>query len=312
MGQLKVGLIGAGNMGNPMAMRLLETGVNLTVCDRNPDAMAVLRDLGATVAGSPRDLADVCEIVLASMPSREASLEVALGVRGVIGGKALRVYIETSTVGSNAIQTIASGLRARGIGLVDAPVSGGPQGARAGTLAVPASGGDEDFSKARPVLETIASNVFYLGAKPGISQVAKLINNHVSAAGRMAVFEGLAMGIKAGLDPKTLNDVFNAGSGRNYTTTHKIPAAVLTGTYKFNGPLTIGLKDEALLLEEAEHWEAPLWIAPRILELYREAAAAGYRHEDSMRIFQYMESQRLPNAGARLAPEGSEEAPRRT
>ena len=114
------------------------------------------------------------------------------------------------------------------------------------------------------------------------------------------------MGIKAGLDPKILNDVFNAGSARNYTTTHKVPAAILTGSYKFNGPLTIGLKDEALVLEEAERCEAPLWLAPRILEVYSEAAAAGYRVEDSMRLFQYMESQSLPDGGARVAPEHRE------
>jgi 3-hydroxyisobutyrate dehydrogenase-like beta-hydroxyacid dehydrogenase len=147
----------------------------------------------------------------------------------------------------------------------------------------------------------------YLGTKPGISQVAKIINNHVSAAGRMAVFEGLTMGIKAGLDPKVLNDVFNAGSGRNYTTTDKVPAAILTGLFKYNGPLSIGLKDEALLLEEAERHQAPLWLGPRILELYREAAAAGYRDEDSMKMFVFMQSQSLPEGGAKLAPRWAED-----
>lgn len=306
MARLKAGLIGVGNMGHPMALRMLEQGVELVVCDCNPDAITALRDIGATVAASPRDVADACEVVLASLPSREASLDVALGEHGVIEGKAIRVYVETSTLGSSTTHRIAEGLHARGIGFVDAPVSGGPPGARAGTLAVLASGAEDDFSQARPVLDTFAANVFYLGAKPGLSQVAKLINNHVSAAGRMAVFEGLAMGIKAGLDPKILNDVFNAGSGRNYTTTHKVPAAILTGMYKFNGPLTIGLKDEALLLEEAERYGAPLWIAPRVLELYREAAAAGFKNEDGMRVFLYMQSQSLPDGGAKVAPEWSE------
>jgi 3-hydroxyisobutyrate dehydrogenase-like beta-hydroxyacid dehydrogenase len=303
MAGLKVGLIGAGNMGQPMALRLLEQGVELTVCDRNPAAIAPLRERGASVAATPLELANACEIIIASMPSREVSLAVALGEQGVAGGSALRVYVETSTLGSGTIEAIASGLRARGIGLIDAPVSGGPPGARAGTLAVLASGAEEDFASAKPVLDMVAGKLFYLGAKPGISQVAKVINNHVSAAGRMAVFEGLAMGVKAGLDPKILNDVLNAGSGRNYTTEHKVPAAILSGSFRYNGPLSIGLKDEALVLEEAQRHGAPLWLAPRILELYREAAAAGYRDEDSMKMFLFMQSQSLPEGGARLAPQ---------
>lgn len=306
MAETKVGMIGVGNIGLPMALRLLEQKVDLTVCDRNPAALKTLQELGAGVADSPAALADVCEVIIASMPSREVSLQVGIGERGVVHGKALRVYVETSTIGSGTVQQIADGLKAAGIGFIDAPVSGGPPGARAGTLAVLASGAEEDFAVARPVLDNIAKNIFYLGAKPGTSQVAKVINNHVSAAGRLAVFEGLAMGIKAGLDPKLLNDVFNAGSARNYTTTDKVPAAILTESYKFNGPLTIGLKDQALMLEEAERYGAPVWIAPRILEFYREAAAAGYKDQDSMRVFLYMKSLTWPEGGAEVAPEWKE------
>ena len=306
MAELKVGLIGVGNMGQPMALRLLEQGVDLTVCDRNPEAVATLREKGAKVAASALELANACALIIASMPSREASLAVALGDDGVANGSALRVYVETSTLGSKTIDSIAQGLRARNIGVIDAPVSGGPPGARAGKLAVLASGAEDDFAFARTTLELLAGNLMYLGVKPGISQVAKIINNHVSAAGRMAVFEGLAMGVKAGLDPKVLNDVLNAGSGQNYTTTHKVPAAILTGTFKYNGPLSIGLKDEALVLEEAERHGAALWLAPRILELYREAAAAGYREEDSMKMFLFMQSQSLPEGGAKLAPRWAE------
>jgi 3-hydroxyisobutyrate dehydrogenase-like beta-hydroxyacid dehydrogenase len=306
MTELKIGLIGAGNMGQPMALRMIEQGVDLTVCDRNPAALAPLLEAGAKVVATALELANACQVIIASMPSREASLAVALGDQGVAGGSALRVYVETSTLGSGTIEKIATALRARGIGLIDAPVSGGPPGARAGTLAVLASGSEEDFAFARSTLELVAGNLIYLGAKPGISQVAKVINNHVSAAGRMAVFEGLAMGAKAGLDLKILNDVLNAGSGRNYTTTHKVPAAILSGSFKYNGPLSIGLKDEALVLEEAERHGAALWLAPRILELYREAAAAGYRDEDSMKMFLFMQSQSLPDGGARIAPQWTE------
>lgn len=287
----RIGIIGTGNMGAPMALRLLDLGARLAVCDRNPQATAPLIARGATEAATPKELADQVDIILASMPSHDASIEVALGAQGIIHGGKAKVYIETSTLGSAAMQDIASALAARHIGFLDAPVSGGPPGARDGSLAALVSGAKDVFERSRAVLDGIAANVFYLGEKPGTSQIAKLINNHISAAGRLAVLEGLAMGVKAGIDPKTLNDVLNASSGRNYTTTDKVPAAILTGTYKFNGPLTIGLKDQALLLEEARRLGARLWIAPRVLETYQEAAAAGYRNQDGMRLFVYMQEQ---------------------
>src|SRR4051795_1633049 len=99
MAGLKVGLIGAGNMGQPMAHRLLDKGVDLTVCDRNPAAIAPLVERGARMVTNALQLADACELVIASMPSREQSLAVALGDQGVAGGSALRVYVETSTLG---------------------------------------------------------------------------------------------------------------------------------------------------------------------------------------------------------------------
>lgn len=287
----QIGMIGTGNMGAPMALHLLESGAKLTVCDRNPAALAPLVERGASVAATPREVAEQAELVLASMPSPEASLEVALGSAGVVHGGRIKVYVETSTLGSETMRRIAASMAERGIGFLDAPVSGGPPGARTGKLSILVSGAAGAFERARSVLDTIAAKVFYLGEQPGTSQIAKLINNHVSAAGRLAVLEGLAMGVKAGIDPKTLNDVLNASSGRNYTTSDKVPAAILTGTYRFNGPLTIGLKDQALLLEEARRLGARMWIAPRILETYQEAAAAGYRDQDGMRLFLYMQEQ---------------------
>lgn len=287
----RIGIIGTGNMGASMALRLLDLGVALTVCDRNPKAMEPLVARGASVAATPRQLADAVDIAFASMPSLEASMEVALGENGAVHGSRTKVYCETSTLGSAAIREIARGMASGKSQFLDAPISGGPPGARNGTLSILVSGPTDAFEQARSTMDQLAANVFYLGEHAGTSQIVKLINNHVSAAGRLAVLEGLAMGTKAGIDPKILNDVFNVSSGQNYTTKFKVPAAILTGTYKFNGPLSIGLKDQALLLEEARRLDARMWIAPRVLETYQEAAAAGYRDQDGMRLFLYMKEQ---------------------
>jgi 3-hydroxyisobutyrate dehydrogenase-like beta-hydroxyacid dehydrogenase len=149
--------------------------------------------------------------------------------------------------------------------------------------------------------------VFYVGEKPGQAQLAKLINNHLSTAGRLATFEGLVLALKGGLDVRALIDVINVSSGRNYTTTDKVPAAILSGSFKFNGRLAISIKDETLLQEEAAALGAPLWVAPRLLETLQEAAAGGYLERDSMLLLQYMGEQAGIDVRALLAKQGEAE-----
>lgn len=287
----QIGFIGLGSMGSAIAERYAQAkGVDLTVCDINPERIARFRALGAAVAGTPRELADRCDIVMACLPTVAASLDVALGPDGVTHGKRASVYIETSTIGPKSARAIAAGLTDP-TGFLDAPISGGPPGAREGTLSTMVSGARKDFTRASDALAIMASSVFYIGEQPGAAQTAKLINNHLSTAGRLAAFEGFVMALKAGLDPRVLLDVVNKSSGRNYTTTHKIEAAILSGTFKFNGQLGISIKDEGLLLEEAEELGVQLWVAPRLLETLQEAAAGGYLEKDSTLVMQYMGEQ---------------------
>ncbi|MDW9610876.1 NAD-binding protein [Sinorhizobium meliloti] len=286
----RIGFIGLGSMGGAIAERFVEAGVPLVVCDRNPANLERFRAMGVKSVPTPREVADLSDIVLSCLPSPEASLEVALGDEGIVHGTGVAVYIETSTIGIKAASAIAEGLAPK-IGFVDAPVSGGPPGARAGTLSTMASGARDHFERAREALSVMAKNVFFIGEKPGSAQTAKLINNHLSTAGRLAAFEGLVMAIKAGLDLPTLVEVINKSSGRNYTTTDKIHSAILSGTFKFNGQLSISIKDEGLLLDEARDLGVPLWVAPRLLETLQEAAGSGYLEKDSMWLIQYMGEQ---------------------
>jgi 3-hydroxyisobutyrate dehydrogenase-like beta-hydroxyacid dehydrogenase len=286
----RIGFIGLGSMGGAIAEAFVAAKVPLVVCDLNPDNVARFAAMGVRVAQSPREVADLSDIVLSCLPSPKASIAVALGDDGVVHGREVSVYIETSTIGIKAAGAIAEGLAPK-IGFIDAPVSGGPPGARAGTLSTMASGASVHFERVRPVLSIMARNVFFIGEKPGSAQTAKLINNHLSTAGRLAAFEGLVMAIKAGLDLPTLLDVINKSSGRNYTTTDKIHSAILSGTFKFNGQLSISIKDEGLLLEEARDLGVPLWVAPRLLETLQQAGDSGYLDKDSMWLIQYMGEQ---------------------
>lgn len=283
----RIGFIGLGSMGGALARRLLTMGAPLTVCDLKPENCEPFASRGVPVTSTPREIADQAEIVFACLPSPAASLDVALGPNGVIHGKRINVYVETSTIGKKTAEQLAEGFP-EGIGFIDAPVSGGPPGALAGTLSLMCAAPREHFDRALQALSLMAKNVFYVGPKPGMAQIAKLINNHLSTAGRIAAFEGLVMAMKAGLDVPALVDVINVSSGRNFTTTDKVPAAILSGTFKFNGRLGISVKDQGLLLAEANELGVPLWLAPRLLETLQEAAAAGYGDKDGMLLIQHM------------------------
>ena len=297
MSEIRVGIVGVGKMGGAMARRILDTGAKLTVCDRNRNTVATLENAGARVAASAQDLADQCTIVISCLPSPEASVDVAIGEQGVVHGKAVRVLIETSTIGRAAIDVIAKGLEERNIGFLDCPISGGPRRALTGTLALIASGAEAHYAIAKEAL-ALLGECFYLGATPGLGQLAKILNNHVSAAGSVAVFKGLAMGIKAGIDLKLLNDILNAGTARNDTTVHKVPLAVISGTDQYRHPRH-RTQGRSTVHRGGGACNAGVRIAPHILALYREAAAAGYKDRDSMRLFQYVQSLGWDEAEAR-------------
>ena len=301
----RIGFIGLGSMGAPMAERLLAAGKDLVVCDPGPAQVARLVARGARQEHTARAVADSAEIVLSCLPTVAAGREVALGAAGVAQGRAIQAYVDLSTMGMKAAVEIARELPAH-IAFVDSPVSGGPPGARAGTLTTMASGRREHFERVLPVLSIIAQKVFFVGERPGQAQIAKLINNHLSAAGRLATFEGLVLALKAGLDLRKLIDVINVSSGRNSTTTDKVPAAILSGTFEFNGRLAISIKDQTLLREEAEALGVPLWVAPQLLAILEEAAASGYREKDSMLLLQYMGERAGMDVRALIAAQSNE------
>jgi 3-hydroxyisobutyrate dehydrogenase-like beta-hydroxyacid dehydrogenase len=286
---MHVGFIGTGNMGGGIARRMLDAGIGVTAYDINPPLLAPLRERGATIAASQREVADASEIVFASLPSPEICKQTALGPNGVSAGKRIKFYVETSTIGPDAIVAIAEGLSAAGIGVLDAPVSGGPKAAAAGTMAIITSGPRVVYEAVRPILELAASKVFYVGEKPGLAQMSKLVNNAISYASAGIAYEAVVLGVKAGLDAATLLDVINASTGRNRTTLEKFPKSILPRTFDFGGPLYVNLKDITLYLEQAEKLEVPSLIATSVAQLYRLAALGGVGRRDSTSVIQCIE-----------------------
>ena len=261
-----LGFVGLGRMGGPMALRLLEAGHRLTVYDVDAPAVQRLIDRGATAASSPAEVAEAVEIVLTSLPTPEIVHEVVLGAGGIAEGSRVKAVIELSTIGPGAAIRVAEGLAGRAIEWIEAPVSGGVRGAENGTLAVMVACPEAMFEPAREVLRTFGK-VFFVGEKPGLAQVVKLGNNLLSLAAVAITSEALAMGVKAGADPRVMLEIINAGSGRNSATEDKFPLAVLPGTFDFGFTTGLSCKDVRLCIDAAATLGVPMVVGSAVREL---------------------------------------------
>jgi 3-hydroxyisobutyrate dehydrogenase-like beta-hydroxyacid dehydrogenase len=254
-------------MGFPMARRLVEAKNKLVVFDQRKEAVDKLVALGAAAASSPKEVADRAETVLASLPSLQASLEVATGDNSVIEGKRVKRFVDLSTVGSHMAVRIHDLLKKRGIVQLDSPVSGGVGGAEKGTLAVMVSGPPADFEAVKPALAVIGK-VFFIGEKPGSAQTMKLANNLLSATAVVATSEAVVMGVKSGLDPTVMIDVINAGSGMNTASRDKFPRAILPRSFDFGFATGLMVKDVRLCLEEAKALGLSMEVAEAVGRLW--------------------------------------------
>jgi 3-hydroxyisobutyrate dehydrogenase-like beta-hydroxyacid dehydrogenase len=261
-----LGFVGLGHMGGPMASRLLDAGHSLCVFDTNADVLKPLVARGATVAASPREVASAAPVVLMSLPTPAIVQAVALGERGIVHGTGARMLIDLSTTGPGMATIVARGVAERGIVWVDAPVSGGVVGAKAGTLAVMVSCPKANLDEAERILKTFG-RIFYTGEKPGLAQTAKLANNLLAAAAMVVSSEALAMGVKAGLDPRVLLDIINAGSGRNSATQDKFPRSILPGTFDFGFATGLSYKDVRLCVDEAESMGVPMVVGSAVRQM---------------------------------------------
>jgi 3-hydroxyisobutyrate dehydrogenase-like beta-hydroxyacid dehydrogenase len=264
---MEIGFIGLGKMGTPMARRLIEAGHRLTVFDTAAQALDRLVALGAQAAASPKDIADRCETVLASLPSLQASLDVATGAGGVIEGSRVKRFVDLSTVGSQMAVRIHGLLAKNNIVQIDCPVSGGVGGAEKGTLAVMVSGPRAHCDMLKPALGVIGK-VFFIGEKPGSAQTMKLANNFLSATAMVATSEAVVMGVKSGLDPAVMIDVINAGSGMNTASRDKFPRAVLPRSFDFGFATGLMVKDVRLCLDEMKSLGLSMEVAEAVGRLW--------------------------------------------
>jgi len=259
----RLGFIGVGRMGDPMARNLLAAGFELTIYDTSAAALEPFAELGGQIAKSPLEVASAAEVVLVSLPTPDIVKKVALEIASA---PQMKIFIDVSTTGPKVANEVAAALAAKGITAVDAPVTGGVGGARKGTLAVMLACPRDLVERVRPVLEPIGK-VFFLGERPGSGQLMKLANNLLSAAALAVTSEVMVMGVKGGLDPRVMLDVINSGTGRNSASVDKFPKAILPRTFDFGFAIGLLLKDVKLCTDEAAGLCVPMICGNAIREL---------------------------------------------
>ncbi len=286
---LRVGFIGIGHMGGGIARRLLHQGVPVTAFDINADARRRFAQDGGIAVDSIPSLTQQCDVAFLCLPSQAAQTACRTALKSAPGR--LRFVIECSTLGPNSIVELAQQLQSVGMQLIDCPVSGGAQAARAGTLALMCAAPSSALQVVRPVLEKISEQIFYLGEEVGLAQLCKLANNAISAAGMIAACEALILGRKAGLPLRQMFDAINAGSGRNNATSLKIPNHILTGTYDFGGPAGLMVKDRDLVIEQADTYEVLATMASAARQRWNAAIEQLGGDVDYTEIIKYFDQQ---------------------
>lgn len=285
---MRLGFVGLGNMGHPMAKRLLAAGHQLVVFDVNKKAVESLVAAGATEATSAADMTRQVEIVCVSLPTPNVVEDVLLGEDGLGAGR-VRIIVDFSTTGPSVAERIAASLKDRGIALVDAPVSGGTTGAEAGTLAVMLSGEEAAYQEVRPALEAIGKNIFYLGDKAGAAHLMKLINNTIMATTTMASFEGLVLGAKAGLDAQTMLDVIKVSSGQSFAISNKIQQCVVDRSFPHRFATSLLDKDVRLCLAEGERLGVTMPVSQQARQFIAFSLSQGYADLDFGHLIKILE-----------------------
>ena len=278
------GFVGLGNMGAPIAANMAAAGHALTVFDtagteaRAPEGAVAAADLAGVAAAA--------ETVFLSLPDGAASQGVAREL-AAMERRTVSVVVDLSTVGIEAARDAHALLAAAGITYVDAPVSGGRAGARAGTITVMWAGPKAILDAHRPALASIARNVFHVGDGAGQGQAMKLLNNFLSATAMLATSEAVTFGLAHGLELATILDVVNVSTGRNTATADKFPKRIATGTYDAGFTTALLAKDLSLYLGAARQAAAPAALGEVVVGLWH-AADRAMPKSDITRVYDFI------------------------
>lgn len=270
-----VGFIGLGTMGRPMARNLLKAGHKLVFFARRAAVAEEFISAGGVWCESPAEVARAAELVITIVPADAEVREVVLGPRGVLEGLAPgKLLIDMSTISPATARHVAARLEAAGAAMLDAPVSGGPWGAEAGTLSIMVGGDAAQVERARPVFDALGKNVFHVGPI-GAGQTVKLANQMVAGGIMALVAEAFVLARKAGIDPTALANVMSVSSGNSAMLEARGKRYVLADKYDAGFSTELMRKDMLLALELAQGHQVPAPVASSALQQYTAAMNAG-------------------------------------
>ena len=279
---MKVGFIGLGTMGASMAYNCLQGGNEMVVHDIRRESATQHLEAGAVWADSPREVAESSEIVFTSLPGPTEVEAVGLGEDGILEGMSEgKVYFDLSTSTPTLIRRIHEQAAARGIQVLDAPVSGGPRGAASRNLAIWVGGDKEVFDRCKPVLDSIGDKAYYVGPI-GCGAIAKLVHNCTGYIVQAALAEVFTMGVKAGVEPLALWQAVRKGAQGRRGTFEGLAEHLLPG--KFDPPdfaLRLARKDVDLAVGVGREYDVPMRLAQLTLQEMTEALNRGWGHRDS-------------------------------
>jgi 3-hydroxyisobutyrate dehydrogenase len=285
----QIGFIGLGNMGVPMAGRLMEGGYALVVNDIRQDAARPLLARGATWAASPAEVAAAAQTVITILPTSREVRDVLRGAKGLL--EALRpgsLVIEMTSADPSATRDLEREVAARGSALIDAPVSGGVRGAVEGSLAIMVGGDPALLERARPVLARMGKNIFHAGPV-GAGHAIKLVNNMCSGGILALTIEAVAVAARSGVDPTRAVEILQASSGRSNASDNKFPRFILNGAFDAGFAIRLMMKDLDGYGRLAQESGVPSPVARAAAEVYRLAMARGMAEQDHTAIARIIE-----------------------
>jgi 3-hydroxyisobutyrate dehydrogenase len=285
----QIGFIGLGNMGVPMAGRLIDGGYSLVVNDIRHDAARPLLARGATWAASPAEVAAAAQTVITILPTSREVREVLLGTKGLLD--ALRpgsLVLEMTSADPSVTRELEREVATRGSALIDAPVSGGVRGAVEGTLAIMVGGDPALLERARPVLARMGKNIFHAGPV-GAGHAIKLVNNMCSGGILALTIEAVAVAARAGVDPTRAVEILQASSGRSNASDNKFPRFILNGAFDAGFAIRLMMKDLDGYGRLAQEAGVPSPVARAAAEIYRVAMARGMGEQDHTAIARIIE-----------------------
>ena len=270
----RIGFIGLGIMGKPMAQNLLKAGYSLVVYNRSRPAMEALADEGAVLAESPQAVAQQTEVVISCVSDSPDVEAVALGSKGVIeGAKPGSLYIDMSTIAPATARKVYTALKEKGVNALDAPVSGGDIGAQQGTLSIMVGGDATAFQRSLPILQTMGKKIIYIG-EAGAGQVTKACNQIVVALTVQAVAEALTLAKKAGVDVARVRDALMGGFAQSRVL-EVHGKRILDGDFQPGFKLNLHRKDMAIVLQTGREVGVPLLGSAQVTTLMDALIAQG-------------------------------------